>query len=78
MNPIEAAALERVEKALEGRTLQGHTDVTAADVALVCGLVASPDEHVTGLLKAALNNRGTDRPWFPTERLAHLVACAKA
>lgn len=77
MSPIQEAALERVEAAIKGRSLQGYSEVIAGDMAVVCGLVAEPDGHVQQLQKAALNNRADGPAWFMTERVAHLVATVK-
>lgn len=79
MDPLVKAALERIEKAIDGRALSGYSGVIAGDVALVAGHVPEPKqtEHTKGLAKAAANNKPGDETHMRTEMLAHLVSLAK-
>lgn len=74
MDPIDKARLERIEKAVEGRDLNGYTEVKPEDVAALAALVKDQSEGVQGLVKAAGNNRpGAEGVHFRTDQLAHLV-----
>jgi hypothetical protein len=79
MDPIQMAAYERLAKAIEGRSLQGYTEVAAGDVVVVAGAVADADlpEVVKAIVAGAGNNRVDAVVAQKTEALAQLVALAK-
>ena len=79
MEPTQQAALERLAAAIEGRSLQGYTEVVAGDVLAVAAAVpvARQTAAVKAIVAGAANTAAGVRITQQPDALAELVALAK-